>query len=583
MRMWTSPEAMPSSASRRFAGLRGAGEDGHPHAEPLDHAADGGRVLAGQNLGGGHHAGLVAVVDGQQHRHERHERLAAPHVALQQAVHLESGGRVLADFADDALLGAGEREGELLAVEAVEGLAHAREEEAVVAGEPLAAARQDVELHAQQLLELEAVLRLAQQLGRLREVDVVVGFAQRDEAVARAQSLGQRLLDVVGGALPRAAHDAVEPLGPHGALQPLGGGVDALHAALGLAREGLLHRLEFGVNHRKFVVVEAGAAEYEVFAPHLDALLDPLDAGEPDQLGRPRGVRDRDREAALAPLSGVADARHAGAELHERGAPFGDFTDAVDARAVDVAEGEVVEHVAQRADAELLVEQPRARLPHAGDEFYVVVQIVHSANIMHAPCKSKTGTPPCAERLRVWGVPAVGTAGVSGGDDGPTVFVWERSGCRFGRQLRLGSSLGRLSVRRDVRRGGRLPGRVCFGAARPAHSKKRPAVWPALVGKGFGCRFRVWRSVPCLALVGSGRRFGGVRPGACVRLPGRGYCSSSVIETLTCSLTKSPASSDAASRGTNSSSVKPIRYSRALYEPFWGPSMSVKFSVRLSF
>ena len=157
---------------------------------------------------------------------------------------------------------------------------------------------------------------------------------------------------------------------------------------------------------------------------------------------------------------------------------------------------------------------------------------------------------------------------------------------------RLGSSVGFVGwVRRwggcrsgGAAVGGQLPGRVCFGAARPAHSKKRPAVWPALVGKGFGCRFRVWRlSVPCLALVGSGRRFGGVRPGACVRLPGRGYCSSSVIETLTCSLTKSPASSDAASRGTNSSSVKPIRYSRALYEPFWGPSMSVKFSVRLSF
>lgn len=179
-------------------------------------------------------------------------------------------------------------------------------------------------------------------------------------------------------------------------------------------------------------------------------------------------------------------------------------------------------------------------------------------------------------RLPIWPAAPVGFVG----------WVRRWGGCRSG-----GAAVG-----------GRLPGRVCFGAARPAHSKKRPAVWPALVGKGFGCRFRVWlsvpcvalgpvfgarfrvwRSVPCLALVGSGRRFGGVRPGACVRLPGRGYCSSSVIETLTCSLTKSPASSDAASRGTNSSSVKPIRYSRALYEPFWGPSMSVKFSVRLSF
>ncbi len=210
-------------------------------------------------------------------------------------------------------------------------------------------------------------------------------------------------------------------------------------------------------------------------------------------------------------------------------------------------------------------ERPRVRSGSACGVFRLSVRRVCPAGTTARPCLFGNG-------------PAADLAGSSG---------WVR---------RLGSSLGRLSVRRDVRRGGRLPGRVCFGAARPAHSKRRPAVWPALVGKGFGCRFRVWRSVPCMALgpvfgarsrvwrlSGAAGASGGVRPGACVRLPGRGYCSSSVIETLTCSLTKSPASSDAASRGTNSSSVKPIRYSRALYEPFWGPSMSVKFSVRLSF
>lgn len=121
-------------------------------------------------------------------------------------------------------------------------------------------------------------------------------------------------------------------------------------------------------------------------------------------------------------------------------------------------------------------------------------------------------------------------------------------------------------------------GRPGRHTARNGRRFGRPLLEKGLaVGSVFGARSRVWR------LSGAAGASGGVRPGACVRLPGRGYCSSSVIETLTCSLTKSPASSDAASRGTNSSSVKPIRYSRALYEPFWGPSMSVKFSVRLSF
>lgn|GEM_PF-2503174 len=199
-------------------------------------------------------------------------------------------------------------------------------------------------------------------------------------------------------------------------------------------------------------------------------------------------------------------------------------------------------------------ERPRVRSGSACGVFRLSVRRVCPAGTTARPCLFGNG-------------PAADLAGSSG-------WVRRWGGCRSG-----GAAVG-----------GRLPGRVCFGAARPAHSKKRPAVWPALVGKGFGCRFRVWRSVPCVALgpvFGACRERpalrGGVRPGACVRLPGRGYCSSSVIETLTCSLTKSPASSDAASRGTNSSSVKPIRYSRALYEPFWGPSMSVKFSVRLSF
>ena len=43
---------------------------------PVEHARDRREVLAGENLGGGHHAGLKAVVHGQQHRHQRHEGLA---------------------------------------------------------------------------------------------------------------------------------------------------------------------------------------------------------------------------------------------------------------------------------------------------------------------------------------------------------------------------------------------------------------------------------------------------------------------------------------------------------------------------
>lgn len=197
-------------------------------------------------------------------------------------------------------------------------------------------------------------------------------------------------------------------------------------------------------------------------------------------------------------------------------------------------------------------ERPRVRSGSACGVFRLSVRRVCPAGTTARPCLFGNG-------------PAADLAGSSG---------WVR---------RLGSSLGRLSVRRGGRRGGGCPvvsvlGRPGRHTAKDGRRFGRPLLEKGLaVGSVCGARSRVWR------LSGAAGASGGVRPGACVRLPGRGYCSSSVIETLTCSLTKSPASSDAASRGTNSSSVKPIRYSRALYEPFWGPSMSVKFSVRLSF
>lgn len=197
-------------------------------------------------------------------------------------------------------------------------------------------------------------------------------------------------------------------------------------------------------------------------------------------------------------------------------------------------------------------ERPRVRSGSACGVFRLSVRRVCPAGTTARPCLFGNG-------------PAADLAGSSG-------WVRRWGGCWGG--CRSGGMSGGAAGCPVVSVLGR-PGRH---TAKDGRRFGRPLLEKGLaVGSVFGARSRVWR------LSGAAGASGGVRPDACVRLPGRGYCSSSVIETLTCSLTKSPASSDAASRGTNSSSVKPIRYSRALYEPFWGPSMSVKFSVRLSF
>lgn len=137
-------------------------------------------------------------------------------------------------------------------------------------------------------------------------------------------------------------------------------------------------------------------------------------------------------------------------------------------------------------------ERPRVRSGSACGVFRLSVRRGVCRGMTARPCLFGNG-------------PAADLAGSSG-----WVRRWVRrwGGCRSG-----GAAVG-----------GRLPGRVCFGAARPAHSKKRPAVWPALVGKEFGCRFRVWRSVPCVAL---GPVFGACRErpalrGAFVPVPASG-------------------------------------------------------------
>ena len=68
-------------------------------------------VLPGEDFGGGHQHGLVAVGHGQQHGVDGHHRLAAAHVALQQPVHRQRAGHVGGDLGDRLLLPGGQLEG----------------------------------------------------------------------------------------------------------------------------------------------------------------------------------------------------------------------------------------------------------------------------------------------------------------------------------------------------------------------------------------------------------------------------------------------------------------------------------------
>ncbi len=70
-----------------FRGLHAADQQLHAIAGVLENAARGKIMLHGENFGWRHQRGLAAVGDGDDRRLQRHNRLAAADVALQQAIH----------------------------------------------------------------------------------------------------------------------------------------------------------------------------------------------------------------------------------------------------------------------------------------------------------------------------------------------------------------------------------------------------------------------------------------------------------------------------------------------------------------
>ena len=163
-------------------GAGGAGEKAHIDANLRGKRADGLVVLSGKNFGGSHHAGLIAVVDGQKHGHQRHEGLPGTDVALHEAVHLAPGVDIGADFLNHTLLRTREVERQAGRIEVVEIFSDAGEAEPF--GEALAAPRTDehVGLDIEQFLKLHALARFLQCGGGGGPVKLADGGVETDKA-----------------------------------------------------------------------------------------------------------------------------------------------------------------------------------------------------------------------------------------------------------------------------------------------------------------------------------------------------------------------------------------------------------------
>ena len=89
-------------------------------------------MLLCKNFGRCHQAGLITVVQSDEHSHQGNERLARAYVALKEPVHLSAAAHISSDFVHHPFLGTRQFEGKMMGVEAVEDISDAIEDVAAV-------------------------------------------------------------------------------------------------------------------------------------------------------------------------------------------------------------------------------------------------------------------------------------------------------------------------------------------------------------------------------------------------------------------------------------------------------------------
>ena len=320
------------------------------------------RVLLGQDLGRRHERGLVARADGQHHGREGDRRLAAPDVALEEAVHRLRPRHVVRDLPEGAPLRAGEGEREErrhLCQPGGPGL----EDDARVAPHPAPPERQG-QLKEEELLEDEAPERRDGPVGGLRrvgslgrEVSLAQGVGYPQELAARADGRRQ----VVHRERRQLVAQPLHELAQRRVLVVRGPGVDRDHAPeAGRVTGGEL--LHLGLAHLAATAEPLRhLARDEQRLACRELLQAPGRGVEEDEVEPPARVGDLHLEERLAALHagqlGAAHGRHGDADL---GGP--QLRDGAGAGAILVGLGPEGERLLHRQVAALLQERAGRRV-----------------------------------------------------------------------------------------------------------------------------------------------------------------------------------------------------------------------------
>src|SRR3989442_279946 len=171
------------------------------------------QVLLGEELGRRHERGLMTRLDHGEGREERHQRLAAADVSLEQSSHRMGPREILLDLGEGPFLRARRAEREPSAERRDETRRRREGRARLLSGG--APPERQAELEEEELVADERAVgkrkgrgeRLEVGLGR-RAMDAVERARQVDEALAGGDLRGQRAPHAVGGLLDRRLHHA---------------------------------------------------------------------------------------------------------------------------------------------------------------------------------------------------------------------------------------------------------------------------------------------------------------------------------------------------------------------------------------
>ena len=168
--------------------------------------------------------------------------------------------------------------------------------------------------------------------------------------------------------------DACQGAGAEAVLLHFVGGVVDGHQGVACAVVDGGEGLDVGMRHLPDIVEDGGLAHDEVFDVGFQAFAHPFGSGEPYELEVSGAVEEVDGEAFA--MGACGDGLHVGQASadNDEVVVFLDGSDGGDDRAVDIAEGQVVQHVGIGVDAGFGGQHLGTRRAYAFEVCYVVVE-----------------------------------------------------------------------------------------------------------------------------------------------------------------------------------------------------------------